>query len=155
MFKNMIIDQVILRVASAAYCLSMSIYAGLVFLPQGNLPEEVYVYMDWWYSQPMTPLESFASNVGMGVLILSVIFAGLILFLYRWAGYGFVISALILYIFECLVPSYVPQTGLSASINTLNSVVVGCIIAIILLSNKLGTFKHNKKVNRMASPPVV
>ncbi|ENO14971.1 hypothetical protein J057_06461 [Marinobacter nanhaiticus D15-8W] len=134
-------DRAILRAASMVYCASLAVYFWLVFSPQSDLPQEVLWYMQWWYSQPSTQLQSLWANVSTALLAMAFISAIFLAFLKKWAGHVFLGSNLIVLSAQWLMADYAPQTSLLASIENLTLISVGCILAVFVLSSRLGTFK--------------
>ena len=146
-------DRIILRISCVAYIASISLMMWLVFNPPAELPVEIQAYMQWWYSQENNEIEAFVTNLSVVVLALTLIGVIGLFFLKKWGGYLFLVSALLIIGVEPLLSNYAPRTSLETTLDSVASASIGCILVIMLLSAKLKTFEHNKRLQFDAATP--
>ena len=95
MFQGGVVDRIILKIASVVYCIAIGLTIWLIiYSPQNGLPNEVLLYMQWWYTQPQTEFQFYLSQASMVAFYLSMVFAVILFFIKKFAGYGFTITTL-------------------------------------------------------------
>jgi len=136
----------IFKISCFIYLTSTLALMYIVFNTNTYPAPEILSYMQWWYSQPNTQIESFAANLGLLAFIISLIGVVALFFLQKWGAYLYTPSILVIVSTEWLNASYAALSSLYQNIDTVASISIGIIFCYLLFSEKLDIFKHNKAI---------
>ncbi len=131
----------ILRISSIAYFISFALYYWVSSNPSSSVDPVISNYIYWWYSQPLTALETWLFDITIYIAYLSVFFSIALVFIKKWAAIGFLICTGILFVAELFLPHSFPLSRLEVTLEAIAGMAIASVLVLFLLDSKLNTFK--------------